>query len=248
MITLKNICVTYGKTPVLNNLSATIQEGDFITIIGANGAGKSTFFDVIAGNTKPLSGQLIVDDTDITNLDEKKRAAFIARLCQNPWVNVVPSMTVAENLALATFKGKSLSFKSAIKQLPLATIERVLKPMNENIHQLLDKQMKSLSGGQRQMIALVMATLTPPKILLLDEPTAALDPQSATKLLVFAAKYIKEHKITTLLITHDPHIATQMGNKLWVLEDGVIKKEFGPEKRMLSTEHLIGEIDYAALI
>jgi len=107
--------------------------------------------------------------------------------------------------------------------------------------------MGSLSGGQRQIISLVMATIIPPKILLLDEPTAALDPASATKLLIFAAQFIQKHNITTLLITHDPHIATTLGNKLWILEDGIIKKEFGPEKRSLSTDHLIGEIDYEQL-
>jgi putative ABC transport system ATP-binding protein len=247
MLELKNICVSYVKINVLKNLSGTINDGDFIILIGTNGAGKSTFFDVISGATKPDRGTVLLDGRDITTLDELARAPFVARLFQNTHLSSVPSMTVAENLALSTYKQGKVGLKNGMKDFPDQIIEEVLKPMNLNLEQLLHKPMGSLSGGQRQIISLAMATVIPPKILLLDEPTAALDPGSATKLLIFAANFIKKHNITTILITHDPHIATTLGNKLWILENGTITRTYGLEKKELSTDHLIGEINYNEL-
>lgn len=247
MIELKNVTVSFGPITVLKNLNAKMGNGDFITLIGANGSGKSTLFDIISGKTKPQSGQILFDGQDVTHLNELQRAPLVGRLFQNTHLSSVPSMTVRENLAMATFKSGRVGFTDGLKNFPTHIVDEVLKPMNLNLESLLDKPMGSLSGGQRQIVSLIMATLIPPKILLLDEPTAALDPQSATRLLVFAARIIKEHKITTLLITHDPHIATTLGNKLWVLEKGSIGKTFGEEKENLSTDHLIGEIDYEQL-
>lgn len=247
MLKINHLSVSFKNVDVLKNLSGTIENGDFITIIGANGAGKSTLLDAIAGKIKPKTGSLILDEIDITGKNERERAPFMGRLFQNPSLSSVPSMTVRENLALATFKHGVTGFSKALKNFPVNAVKNILEPMNINIVQLLDKRMGDLSGGQRQLIAFVMATLTPPKLLLLDEPTAALDPGSATRLLMFATHYIRQHSITTIMITHDPHLATTLGNKLWIIEDGIIKKEYGPEKKNLSTEDLIGEIDYAQL-
>jgi putative ABC transport system ATP-binding protein len=247
MIELKNISVHFGGIPIFHNLSVRIKAGDFVTIIGANGAGKTTLFDLIAGRIVPQSGRIIIDGRDVTPLRELERAPLIARLFQNLRLNTVESMTVAENLALATYKGRRVGLHKAMQSFPFQIVENVLRPLNGNIDDLLDKPMGSLSGGQRQMIALIMATLCPPKILLLDEPTAVLDPQSATKMLIFAAAFIKQHAITTLLITHDQRIALRLGDKLWVVQSGSIKQYDEEEKKKLAPEDLIGEIDYEAL-
>jgi len=246
MLKLENITVAFGSHVVLNSLSCTIENGDFVVIVGANGAGKSTFFDLIAGKTKPTQGRITLDDVDITRLDEVQRAPLISRLFQNTKFSVVPSMTVAENLAMALYKSKPVGLTAGMGSFPKEIVENLLKPLN--LENFLDKSMGMLSGGQRQMIAFIMATLQPPRLLLLDEPTAALDPASATKLLTFATNYLKKHSITTLLITHDPNLALALGNKLWVLENGNISKKFGAEeKNRISPENLVGHIDYSAL-
>lgn len=247
ILELKDIVVSFNNTEVLKNLSGTIQQGDFVTIIGANGAGKSTLFDLIAGKVTPLFGKVLLEGNDVTDQDEQARAPMIARLFQNTHLSSVPTLTVAQNLALAGYKGRTAGLKNGMSQFPQDVVEMILRPMGLDSDTLLNKPIGLLSGGQRQIISLIMATIVPPKILLLDEPTAALDPASATKLLVFAAQFIKKHNITTLMITHDQRVATSMGNKLWVLEDGVIKREYGPEKLTLSTQHLVGEIDYEKL-
>jgi putative ABC transport system ATP-binding protein len=246
MMHLKNICVHFGAQQVLQNLSCTINPGDFVVIVGANGSGKTTLFDFIAGKLKPTSGTITLNGNDITQLSELERSAFISRLFQNTQLNTVSTMTVAENLAMALYKGRAVTLRNGMQALKEHDIINLLEHLN--LAWTLDKPMASLSGGQRQLIAFVMATLVPPTILLLDEPTAALDPAAATTLLRTAARYVKEKGITTLLITHDPQIALALGNKLWVLENGTITKQFeGERKRGLSPEHLIGHIDYAAL-
>lgn len=248
MLKLKNISVSFDKKEVLKNLSATVEHGDFVTIVGSNGAGKSTLFDLIAGRIKPVQGTIQLNGKDVTSLDERARSVSIARLFQNTHLSSVPTLTVSENLALATAKGRTAGLCDVMKRFPDHIVEFVLKPMGMDVDALLDRPMGLLSGGQRQIISLVMATLVPPKLLLLDEPTAALDPIAATKLLVFAAELIKKHKITTLLITHDQRIATHLGNKLWVLENGSISKIFGEEKKNISTSLLAGDVDYEKLL
>lgn len=242
MIELKNININFEDNKIFKNLCATIKEGDFITIIGRNGAGKTTLFDLIAGKIKPTAGKIIIDNKDITALDELKRSSFIARLFQNPRFNTVATMTVAENIALSTLKNKNVNLKNLMKNFTHENIEEIFKSLN--IKNLLNKIMGSLSGGQRQIIALVMATLSPPKILLLDEPTAALDPQSAIKMLDFTKNYINKHKITTLLITHDQKLAQILGNKLWLLENGTIKEL---SREQFKNINLINEINYELL-
>lgn len=247
MIVFKNIDVSFGTTSVFRNLTASIDAGDFITMIGPNGAGKTTFFDVIAGKVLPQSGRIIIDGVDVTHQHEIDRAAIIARLFQNPRLNTVASMTVAENLALASLKGRRAGVRSAMYSFPEEVLASMVRPLGIAIDDLLSRPMGALSGGQRQIIALVMATLHPPKILLLDEPTAALDPQAATKMLLFATSFIRQHGITTILITHDQRLALTLGNKLWVLRDGGIMQFDEQEKRLLEADMLIGDVDYAVL-
>lgn len=247
MLRLQDITVSFGQHHVLRNLSCQVNKGDFVVIVGANGQGKSTLFDVIAGRVKPQSGTIILDGSDVTGLNELQRAGMVTRIFQNTRLNSVGSLTVAQNLAMAYYGRRRARLVNGMDVLPRAKAEHIIKDIGMNVS-ILDKPMNALSGGQRQLIAFVMSMQLTPKILLLDEPTAALDPQSATTLLQYAARYIKEHDITTLLITHDPQIALHMGNKVWVLENGTISKQFNEhEKTTLHPDHLIGQIDYASL-
>lgn len=247
MLELKNVFVKFGNISVLQNLSCVIEKGDFITIVGANGSGKTTLFDVLSGKVKPNSGTIILNGKNITNFNEIKRSSFIGRLFQNTYMSSVASMTVEENLVMATFKNKRLGLTSGIKKFPKELVEQALKLLNIEFDVLMKKKIGSLSGGQRQIVSFIMSTIVPPEILLLDEPTAALDPVAATQLLVFVNEFISNHKITTLLITHDPNIALRLGDKLWILENKTVNRLFGMEKKSLSPDCLIGQIDYEKL-
>lgn len=247
MLNLQNIDVQFDQNHVLQDLSCTIIPGDFIIILGVNGAGKSTLFDVIAGKTKPNQGLVILEDKDISSLSEVDRSCKITRIFQNTRLNCVGSMTVAQNLAIAHYNRRTARLVDGMHNMPRHRAELIMQELDMDTS-LLDVSMNSLSGGQRQLIAFVMATQHIPKILLLDEPTAALDPQAATRLLVYAKNFIKKHKITTLFITHDPHIALSIGNKIWILEYGKISKTFTEQdKKNLHPDQLIGHINYQKL-
>lgn len=248
MIKFDNVSVTIDNKQILKNISCTINTGDFIVIVGPNGAGKSTFFDMISGKRLATNGKILLDDIDITQMDEQHRALFISRLFQNPQLNGVASMTVAQNLALSNYKGQTVSLLDGMKKFP-EHLKTELDKLNLGSEKILQTPMKDLSGGQRQLLAFIMATLLPPRLFMLDEPTAALDPQAATKLLQFAIKFIAEHKMTTLLITHDPELALAIGKKIWILEDGQITKQFDTQDvAHLSASDLIGHIDYKNLM
>jgi putative ABC transport system ATP-binding protein len=248
MLKLNNIDVWFGSNHVLRNLSCDVEPGDFIVIVGANGQGKSTLFDTIAGKVMPTSGTITIDDVDVTNLDERERASMITRIFQNTQLNSVGTLTVHQNLAMAHYSRRSARFGDGMKAMPRERAEYLITSIGMD-GEVLDKPMNALSGGQRQLIAFVMATQMIPKVLLLDEPTAALDPHSATLLLQYSAQFIRRHKVTTLLITHDPHIALSIGNKVWILEDGKISKQFNAEeKKTLNPDKLIGQIDYESLM
>lgn len=248
MIKFENVSITIDNKPILKNISCSINTGDFIVIVGPNGAGKSTFFDMISGKRIATSGKILLDNTDITHMNEQHRALFISRLFQNPQLNGIASMTVAQNLALSNYKGKTVSLLDGMKRFPEHLLPE-LEKLNLASEKILHTPMKDLSGGQRQVLAFIMATLLPPRLFMLDEPTAALDPQAATKLLQFAIKFINEHKMTTLLITHDPELALAIGKKIWILENGQITKQFDTQDtKNLSASDLIGHIDYKNLM
>jgi len=247
MLKLESVNVLFGAQHVLRDLSCTVELGDFVVIVGTNGAGKSTLFDTIAGKVRPISGSVYLEDKDVTALNELQRAGLVTRIFQNTRLNSVGSMTVAQNLAIAHYSRRSAGLVHGMHSLPRAKAEEIINSIGMPVS-ILDKKMGSLSGGQRQLIAFAMSTQLIPHILLLDEPTAALDPQAATTLLTHAARFIKNHKITTLLITHDPHIALSMGNKIWVLENGAIARTYEEkDKAHLSPEKLIGSIDYMSI-
>ena len=248
MIHFSNVSVTINNKEILKNISCTIEPGDFIVIVGPNGAGKTTFFDMISGKRMPTSGTIMFNGTDITHMNEQQRASMISRLFQNPQLNGSASMTVAQNLALSSYKGNNVSLRDGMAHFPMHILDD-LKHLNLGSKKILDTPMKDLSGGQRQLLAFIMATALPPQLFLLDEPTAALDPASATKLLQFSIKWINKHKMTTILITHDPELALTIGRKIWILENGTITKQYNQkDQQNLSAADLIGHIDYKALI
>lgn len=225
MLKLEDIHIAFNRLKVLNGLNCELNRGDFVALMGCNGAGKSTLLDVITGASKPERGRIFIDQKDVTEWSEMERAPFIGRLFQNTRLASVSTLTVRENLSLAMLKGGAATLRKGLSRFPEEVVERVLRPLNLRFEELLDTPMGDLSGGQRQIISFIMATLIPPRILLLDEPTAALDPRSATELLLFAKEFVAKRKIPTLMITHDPEIARDVGNKLWVLEGGVLRCE-----------------------
>jgi putative ABC transport system ATP-binding protein len=247
MLKLENIHVSFGNLEVLAGLNCHLNAGDFVAIMGCNGAGKSTLFDVIAGTTKPDRGRILLDGEDITEWSETQRAPLIGRLFQNTRLASVSTLTVRENLALATLKGRSAGLRHGLSHFPEKVIDKILRPLNLRLEELLDRPMGTLSGGQRQIVSFIMATLVPPRILLLDEPTAALDPKSATELLLFAKEFVREHGIPTVMITHDPEIARHTGNKLWVIEKGKLRFVGDGEGDLALLETVIHPVDYKRL-
>lgn len=223
MIRIENLNVQFGSFKALDNVSCKINKKDFILILGHNGAGKTTLFDVISGKIPPTSGKIFRDDVDITMQSETKRAKYISRVFQNTHTGSVSSMTVAENLAMATWKSRRAGFKRGIDSFSEDLVETTLKPLGLRLEQLLHTPIGQLSGGQRQIITIVMATLCEPDILLLDEPTAALDPVSADSLLQFVQNFTKGKDMATMMITHDEQRTKFLANQIWMMEKGQLK-------------------------
>lgn len=247
MFHFSSVSFSIGRKKIINSISCSIDQGDFIIILGYNGAGKSTLFDLISGKKIPTSGTITFQDKDITNIGEVERADFIARLHQNPRHNGVSSMTVEENLALSLYKNRNATLQQGTSCLK-GQFSTLLSRIFPNVKQILKTKMSDLSGGQQQTIATLMITANIPQLLLLDEPTAALDPNAATQVLQCLHEQIRTHQITTLLITHDPYIAQHLGNKIWILEQGTIKKKIDKTfEKEISPEKLIGHIAYKKL-
>lgn len=247
MLILKKITKIFGQKPILTELTATVNKGDFITMVGANGSGKSTLLNLIAGTVQPESGTMLMQGNDITNTNAHFRTKWISQLFQNPKINTIAHMTVAENLALALMKGRTVSLGPGQQACTERDIQQIEKEYGINLQPFLNQKMSSLSGGQRQLLAFIMATIQKPQLLLLDEPTAALDPQAATTLLASADRFIKEHHMTTILVTHDPQLALTLGNRLWVLKNNQLHQFNEKQKSSLSPQDLIGQIDYAQI-
>lgn len=233
MLELKNISLTFAKgTPdenkVFENFSLDVKDGDFITVIGANGAGKSTMLNVISGNILPDSGKVILNGKDITFMKEHKRSRSIGRLFQDPKSGSAPNMTIEENLTLASGKGSWLSFAS--RSLKNDFKER-LAELGMGLEDRMNSPVGLLSGGQRQALTLLMATYNIPNILLLDEHTAALDPSSAQKVLDMTEKVVSENKLTCIMITHNMEHALKYGNRTLMMNSGKIVLDIGGEEK-----------------
>lgn len=233
MLELSNLKMIFSKgTPdeklALNNLSLTVNDGDFITIIGANGAGKSTLFNAIAGTYLTEEGSIVLDGKDITSMPEHKRAKLIGRLFQDPMKGSAPGMTIEENLALAADRGGWLS---TLSKKDKKLFREKLSLLGMGLEDRMNQQVGLLSGGQRQALTLMMATINPPKILLLDEHTAALDPGTAEKVLNLTTKIVDENKITCLMITHNMQSALELGNRTIMMDSGRVIYDVANEER-----------------
>lgn len=237
MLEIKNLSKTFNLNTVnerkaLNNINLSISNGDFITIIGSNGAGKSTLFNAIAGSFIPDKGNIILDKLDITKFPCYKRSRYIGRLFQDPLKGTAPNMTIKENLALAYMRMENNKHLfSSISPKDIAFFKEQLKKLDLGLENRLDMQVGLLSGGQRQALTLLMASIVPPKILLLDEHTAALDPIMADKIMNLTNKIVNDNKITCLMITHNLKIALAVGNRTLIMHDGKIIKELNKEEK-----------------
>ena len=231
---------TINEKVALNGLSLTLNNGDFVTVIGGNGAGKSTMLNAIAGVWKPDSGKVVIDGVDVTNMAEHKRARFLGRVFQDPMMGTAADMEIEENLALANRRGKKRGLSWGITKAERAHYKELLSELGLGLEDRLTSKVGLLSGGQRQAVTLLMASLNNPKLLLLDEHTAALDPKTAAKVLEITEKIVTENNLTTLMITHNMRDAIRYGNRLVMLYDGrVILDIGGEEKSKLTVEDLL---------
>lgn len=254
MLELKNISKTFypqtvNEKKALRNISLTLEEGDFATIIGSNGAGKSTLFHAITGSFFVDEGEIILGGEDITYKKEHLRSKTIGHLFQDPLKGTAPGMTIEENMALAYLrasKGKK-GFFSRIGQADKSKFAENLKQLNMGLEDRMKQPVGLLSGGQRQALTLLMATMVTPKILLLDEHTAALDPQTATKVLDLTKKIVKERNITCLMVTHNMHQALELGNRTLMMDDGQIILDVSNEdKDKMTVEDLLEQFKIQA--
>lgn len=236
MLKITNITKTFNiGTPdekvAIKDLSVTVNDGDFITIIGSNGAGKSTLFNAISGSFITDKGKIELDDKDITFEAEHKRSKKIGRLFQDPMLGTCPSLTIEENMALAYLQSQGRPLLSRLNAKDKEIIRNKIKLLDMGLEDRMTSPMGLLSGGQRQALTLLMATLSKPQILLLDEHTAALDPGTADKVIELTKKIVEEDHITTLMITHNMHQALELGNRTFMMKDGNIVLDIAGEER-----------------
>lgn len=236
----------YGApNTVLSNLSLNIKNGDFVSIIGSNGTGKSTLLNIISGLIKESYGDITLNNINLTALPEHKRTKIISRVFQDPSAGACPSMTVRENLSMALNKGKLLNLKKCLC-FKTKKLEKLLACISLDLKKSLDIQVKYLSGGQRQALALVMASVSNPQLLLLDEHTAALDPKTSNEIMNLTNDIVKEKNIITLMVTHNLKHALTYGNRLIMLHKGqVILDISGEDKKKLTIENILNKFDYA---
>ena len=244
MISLKNISQDFDNgveiNHVLKSINLDVPEGQFVTIIGGNGAGKSTLFNVINGNLQPTAGAIFIDDQDILRNSHSARAALISRVYQDPNYGVCPDLTIAENMALAYARGESRWLRWAIRKKDTAFFEEKLAEFDLGLETMLRKKASLLSGGQRQVVTLLMATLQKPRLLLLDEHTAALDPRIAKQVMGITKNLVDKQNITTIMISHNMSDAIEYGDRLIMLDRGkIVLDVMGKEKQALTPAELI---------
>ena len=252
MLELKNLYKTFNPGTInektaLNGLSLSLKDGDFVTVIGGNGAGKSTMLNAVAGTWFVDEGQILIDGTDVTKLPEYKRAAYLGRVVQDPMTGTAATMEIQENLALAKRRGKSRFLKPGITRQEREEYRELLKILGLGLEDRLTSKVGLLSGGQRQALTLLMATLQKPKLLLLDEHTAALDPKTAAKVLEITETIVNRDHLTTLMITHNMKDAIKHGNRLIMMMDGKIILDIeGEEKKKLTVRDLLDQFERAS--
>lgn len=238
---------TVNEKKVLNNLNLKVNDGDFITVIGGNGAGKSTMLNLIAGVFTPEQGKIMLDGVDITYQPETKRARYLGRVFQDPMMGTAPSMLIEENLAMAYRRTKSRGLRWGIRQSERAQYREMLASLELGLEDRMNVKVGTLSGGQRQAVTLIMATLQKPKVLLLDEHTAALDPKTSAKVLALSEKIIADNQLTAMMVTHNMQDAIRYGNRLIIMNNGSIILDIsGEEKKTLTVDKLLQQFELAS--
>lgn len=238
---------TVNEKKALNGLNLTLKEGDFVTVIGGNGAGKSTMLNAIAGVWPVDEGEILIDGINVTKLSEHKRAKYLGRVFQDPMTGTAATMEIEENMALAARRGLRRTLKSGINEAERERYKEKLKILDLGLENRLTAKVGLLSGGQRQALTLLMATLTKPKVLLLDEHTAALDPKTAAKVLTATDKIIERDHLTAIMITHNMKDAIAHGNRLIMMHEGrIIYDVEGEEKKNLHVSDLLSKFEQAS--
>ena len=240
MLEIKNVSKTFNARTInekraLTDLSLSLNDGDFVTVIGGNGAGKSTLLNAVAGVWPVDSGSILIDGEDVTGMPEYKRAKYIGRVFQDPMMGTAPNMQIEENLALAYRRGRKRGLKWGVTNAEREIYREKLATLGLGLEDRLTAKVGLLSGGQRQALTLLMATLVTPKLLLLDEHTAALDPATAEKVLALTKKIVAENHITCLMITHNMHDALTLGNRTLMMDHGHIVLDISGEERAHTT-------------
>ena len=249
MLDIQNIYKTFNPGTVnekraLRGVTLHLDEGDFVTVIGGNGAGKSTTLNAVAGVWPVDSGKIVIDGVDVTGLPEHKRAKYIGRVFQDPMTGTAATMQIEENLALARRRGKSRTLRSGITKAERDEYRELLKMLDLGLEERMTAKVGLLSGGQRQALTLLMATLQKPKVLLLDEHTAALDPKTAAKVLATTDRIVNKDHLTTLMITHNMKDAIAHGNRLIMMSEGQIILDIRGENKMhLTVEDLLHQFE-----
>ena len=252
MLKIENVFKTFNAGTVnektaLKGLNLELKEGDFVTVIGGNGAGKSTMLNAITGVFGVDKGKIVIDGVDVTHLPEYKRAQYIGRVFQDPMMGTAATMQIEENLALAARRGKVRNLRVGITNAEREEYREQLKILDLGLEDRMTSKVGLLSGGQRQALTLLMATLRKPKLLLLDEHTAALDPKTAAKVLEATEKIVRKDNLTTLMITHNMRDAIAHGNRLVMMYDGhVVVDVSGEEKKKLTVEQLLNLFSQAS--
>lgn len=245
MLEISNLSKTFNKNTInekiaLDHINLTLKEGDFVTVIGGNGAGKSTLLNAICGAWNIDAGKILLDGINITNMADYKRAKFLGRVFQDPMMGTAGEMEIAENLAIANRRGKRRTLRWGMKKQEKANYQTLLAQLDLGLENRLTSKVGLLSGGQRQALTLLMATLQKPKLLLLDEHTAALDPKTAAKVLEITDRIVSEKNLTTIMITHNMKDAIAHGNRLIMMNEGKIIADIsGAEKEKLTVEDLL---------
>ena len=252
MLELNNVSKTFNPGTInaktaLRSLDLRLNDGDFVTVIGGNGAGKSTMLNAIAGAFEIDCGAISIDGVDITRQSEFKRAKYIGRVFQDPMMGTAPTMTIEENLALAARRGSRRTLAWGIRKSERERFREELSRLDLGLEDRMTTRAGLLSGGQRQALTLLMASLVKPKLLLLDEHTAALDPATAARVLELSDEIVSEHRLTTLMVTHNMRDAIEHGNRLIMMSEGRIVLDIsGEEKRRLTVDSLLAKFSRAA--